>query len=377
MGYRLAAGKEYQGALDDQYNLAKAGNEDRIMGDWQVQKKAKLAEIEQLIKNGEISRQQTRDMIDKMAFEQLRTETATKQAQNVSYNDPNTLSSEGARAMLEKGQPNLRKQMGEAKWSQITKAFVAANYPTIDKMVEAEIKKQEKEQERQNKTDIARGHDQTAIDVANIRANAKGGSGSGGQAKPGDQLKQAGIEQTETTAIEKSRGAAGSLQAIKSKLEELEPYLDRTETGPIAGWGPVAAVRGVIDPDVQRIKNIQQDLTSLKSKLLGSNPTDTDRRFIEKINDFLSMDDPKAAIASLKAEADAALQSHAENVATREAQINRTRGMVGAPPAPPRGIPTPPNKGGEMVPMVNAQGRTITIPFNRVKEAEADGFRRQ
>jgi hypothetical protein len=322
-------------------------------------------------------------MIDKMAFEQLRTETATKQAQNVSYNDPNTLSSEGARDMLDKAVPGLRKKMGEAKWSQITKAFVAANYPNVDKLLEAETKKLEKEQERTSREGIAKGHDQTAVDVANIRANAKGGGsggGAGGTIKTGDVQKGIMGAQTIDKQLSGPRDNLTKIDKSLRLLDEADKLLPNVKTDPVTGRLLNNAVGDVVGgPDRQRLRQITQELAVGIQELQKGTQTESDIQRYNQIVDMLSKDDPSQGIKAAR-ETLTEKKSNYETALT-EGELSKKRMLqtTGLVPKDEPAAPTAPAqaKGGEMVPMVNAQGRKITIPFNRVKEAEADGFRRQ
>lgn len=182
IGARLGAGREYQGMLDDQYNSVKTANQQEIIGDWTARRDAKVAEMEQMVKNGEINDKQVKREMDDFALKQLREETATKDAARTADNDPNSLVSQGARVVIERGMPDVVKKMGD-RWSTMSKAQIVALLPYAEARIKAQeaeglkqLEANEKQKDRDARLAEAKVRAGAVTDAAGIRAAAKAGS---------------------------------------------------------------------------------------------------------------------------------------------------------------------------------------------------------
>lgn len=307
---RLAAGREYQGALDDAYNSASKANEESILGDWQTRRKGKIAEMEQMVRNGEVNRAQVKAEMEDFALAQLRRENASIEAAAAAAADPNSLVSQGARSIIEKGMPEIAAKFGD-KWAGMTRAQIVLMLPSAEARIKAQeaeglkkIDAAEKEKDRIARAEEARIRAKGVVDAAALKARAKASGGSGGSpaAKPADlirvQVEGSKLDKQQRDIEDKKLGATESIVLFDQLGELVNQGL---MTGPIVGGDNIIGRTAAVFSDKrQRANQIGAQLVSAMAKTFGAAPSDAESKLIREANTVLQQDDPVPALNALR-----------------------------------------------------------------------------
>lgn len=381
---RIAAGPDYAKQLDQGFN-EQVQRANKPLLNWRAKKQQAVANAEQMIKAGTADRDQMKDEFLILGFQQVQEERANAAAKAAAEADPQSASSDVARAIAKQAQPALVAKLGD-KFDTMSATMLKQYLPALEKSMEAELARQEKEYDRVLKRDemlsrenIATGNnvsrERAAATTANARLTAAriaaDSRASAGPAAPktADLLR---AQREDSNLGKEQRGLVDKADAAKETIllfDRVKTLIDEgLETGPIAGSKIGGQVYSMFSGKKQEAEQIGAQLVSTMAKTFGAAPSDAESRLIREANDVQKLDNPGPALAALRSKFERQLQKNTEEAGDVQELRNATMGTVGQMP---RTNPVP----QASVVRMTKNGESFDIPADRVQAARAAGYK--